>query len=284
VRFQPARRRKHLEPDIHIPPDLPAVIDRAWSAASGLPGFLTPAEARFLGLAAACTPAAGAIVEIGSFKGKSTVVLATVAQYYGLGSVTAIDPHTFDNPELAEHRAAPGASSYDAFLHNIRSAGVADSVEVDRAHSTDVAPRWARPIRFLWIDGNHTWAGARADFDGFMPHLVPGGVVAFHDALHLFPGPIRVFVEEVLRSDRFGAAGFAGSIAWAQFRPEDGARFRWQRSLLERRASRLLPYVEGDRKLRRIEKLRYKLVRSRIPHAAPTPEAWAALLDGPPKP
>ena len=170
------------------------------------------------------------IVEIGSFKGKSTVVLATIARHYGLGPVVAIDPHTFDNPELAAHRAAPGASSFEAFLSNLKSAGVADTVETHRAHSTDVAPDWIRPIRFLWIDGNHTCAGAKSDFDGFMPHLVPGGVVAFHDALHLFSGPIRVFAEDVLRSDRFGAAGFVGSIAWAQFRPGDGALFRSQRA------------------------------------------------------
>ncbi|HTX74726.1 MAG TPA: hypothetical protein VMD29_00880, partial [Terracidiphilus sp.] len=63
---------------------MPGVLDCAWSAAKGLPGFLTEAEARFLGIAAACTPGEGAIVEIGSFKGKSTVMLATVVQHYNL--------------------------------------------------------------------------------------------------------------------------------------------------------------------------------------------------------
>lgn len=256
------------------------VLDRAWSAASGLPGFLTEAEARFIGLAAACTPAEGAIVEIGSFKGRSTVVLATVARQYGLGPVVAIDPHTFDNPELAEHRTEPGASSFEAFLANLKSARVADIVEVHRAHSTDVAPAWMRPMRFLWIDGNHTLAGAKADFDGFMPHLATGGVVAFHDALHVYSGPIRVFVDDVLRSDRFGAAGFVGSIAWAQFRPEDGERFRDIRAAVELRARRLLPYVEGDRKLGRLKRLRYKLLRSRVPRAPIQPEQWAGLLRG----
>jgi predicted O-methyltransferase YrrM len=272
-------RREPLECKIHIPPDLPAVLDRAWSTAAGLPGFLTEAEARFLGLAAACTPAAGAIVEIGSFKGKSTVVLATIARHYGLGPVVAIDPHTFANPELAAHRATHGASSFEDFLSNLNSAGVADTVEIHRAHSTDIAPAFARPIRFLWIDGNHTWAGAKADFDGFLPHLAPGGVVAFHDALHLFSGPIRVFVEDVLRSDRFGAAGFVGSIAWAQFRPDDGARFRSRRAALERRARPLLPLVEGDRSLGPFAKLRYKLLRSRVPRAAIAPDNWAAPLN-----
>ena len=48
------------------------------------PGHLTENEARFLGLLA-CAPAKGAIVEIGSFKGRSTVMLAKVAAHYGGG-------------------------------------------------------------------------------------------------------------------------------------------------------------------------------------------------------
>ncbi|HTX77651.1 MAG TPA: class I SAM-dependent methyltransferase, partial [Terracidiphilus sp.] len=128
--------------------------------------------------------------------------------------------------------------------------------------------------------GNHTYEGARADFDGFLPHLVPGGVIAFHDALHLFSGPIRVFVEDVLRSDRFGAAGFVGSIAWAQFRPDDGAAFRSQRAYVERPARRLLPFVEGDRDLHGLEKLRYKVARARVPRAPISPQRWAARLTG----
>ncbi len=210
-------------------------------------------------------------------------MLATVAQHYRLAPVVAIDPHNFDNPELAAHRAAPGASSYEAFLRNLEAGAVAESVEVHRARSTDVAPSWTRPIRFLWIDGNHTWAGAKADFDGFIPHLVPGGIVAFHDALHIFSGPRRVFAEDILASDRFGPAGFVGSIAWAQFRPRDGAAFRPQRAALERSACRLLPYVEGDRRLHGLRKLLYKLHRARLPRAAIAPANWAALLNATPQ-
>jgi len=71
-----------------------AVCDDGWRLVNGTPGFLSEREARFLMLAAAAAPADGAIVEIGSFKGRSTVGLAYVARRYGLGSVVAIDPHT----------------------------------------------------------------------------------------------------------------------------------------------------------------------------------------------
>src|SRR2546430_16498908 len=71
-----------------------AVCDDGWRRVKGTPGFLSEGEACFLMLAAAAAPADGAIVEIGSFKGRSTVGLAYVARRYGLGSVVAIDPHT----------------------------------------------------------------------------------------------------------------------------------------------------------------------------------------------
>jgi hypothetical protein len=115
------------------------------------------------------------------------------------------------------------------------------------AYSTEVASSWNRPIRLLWIDGDHSYEGVKKDLEGFFLHLVPLGVVAFHDALNAFPGPIRVFVEDVLRSDQFGSAGFVHSIAWVQFPPEDGHAFRERRSSLARRASRLIPFVENGK-------------------------------------
>lgn len=264
--------------EIRNPDDLNAVLDEAWAAARGVPGFLSEAEARFLGMAAARVPAGGAIVEIGSFKGKSTVMLAKVAGHYGGGPIVAIDPHNFNNPELGDYRTDPGASSYDEFLANLGAAGVSDGVEVHRAYSGEVAAEWNRPIGFLWIDGDHGYAGAKADFDGFSRHLVPGGVVAFHDALHEFAGPIRVFVEDVLRCDRFGAAGFVHSIAWAQFRPEDGDRFRASRARLERVARRLIPFLQNEQRLRGLRKILYKLQRSRVPRAPIQPAEWERLL------
>ena len=34
----------------------------------------------------------------------------------------------------------------------------------------------------LFIDGDHSEEGARGDWEAFSPHVVPGGVVIFHDA------------------------------------------------------------------------------------------------------
>ena len=226
----------------------------------------------------ACVRCEGAIVEIGSFKGKSTIILATVARHYGLGPVISIDPHNFGSAELKGHRTSPDSSSYEEFQRNLQNAGVLTTVEAHRTYSSKMVSTWNRPIRFLWIDGDHSYPGVKADFDGFSPYVTPYGVVAFHDALHEFAGPLRVFVEDVLRSDRFGAAGFVRSIAWSQFRPEDGSLYRGQRRDLERVASRVVPYLKDEHQLRGVEKVLYKLNRSRVPRRLNSPEQIASQL------
>jgi MMP 1-O-methyltransferase len=258
-----------------VPPDFRETIEIATQRALKTPGFLGENEIRFLGILAACTPAKGAIVEIGSFKGKSTVLLATIAKKYGLGPVVAIDPHqglSYLGP------AAPQQSpTFDEFLGNVRAAGLDANVEVQRAYSRDVAKTWSRPIRLLWIDGDHSYKGCKEDFDLFSPFLAEGAVVAFHDALNAVEGPIRVFSEEVLPSDRFGPSGFVHSIAWSQFRPGDGSAYRERRAALQKLTARLVPFVSGDQESQGLRKIAYKLNRSRVPRKMVVPEEWVAL-------
>ena len=261
---------------VALPPDLDRVIEKGWQLTERTTGFLGESEARFLGVLAACVPARGAIVEIGSFKGKSTVMLASVAAHYGLGPVVAIDPHTA--PLTTDPGIAAESSTYQEFLASVKTAGLTEHVETHRAYSRDTAKGWSRPIRLLWIDGDHTFRGAKEDFDLFTPHLVKNGVVALHDALNAFEGPIRVFVEEILRTDRFGPAGVVQSTAWGQLRPEDGKDFRELRMRIERCARRMLPFVVNGKRVRGLTKMAYKLARSRVPRAAISAEEWFALV------
>lgn len=258
------------------PGDIEQTIESAWQRTRLVPGFLGENEARFLGTLAACTPAQGTIVEIGSFKGKSTVMLASVASRYGQGPVVAIDPHAGLSYLGAD--APHQAPTFEEFLTSIKSAGVEQNVEIRRAFSRDVAKQWNRPIRLLWIDGDHSYRGCKEDFDLFSPYLAEGAVVAFHDSLNAFEGPIRVFVEEILRSDRFGPSGFVHSIAWSQFRPADSLRFLKLRQKLERRASRLLPFVAHDASPAGLRKIAFKLHRSLVPRKPISASQSAALL------
>ncbi len=41
-----------------------------------------------------------------------------------------------------------------------------------------------KPLDFLFIDGDHTYAGAKADFLQYGPLVRPGGLIGFHDIVH----------------------------------------------------------------------------------------------------
>jgi MMP 1-O-methyltransferase len=261
---------------LSAPADLHEAIDEAWARVRAAPGFLTEREGRFLALIAAAAPAQGTMLEIGSYKGKSTVGLASVAQRYGLGPVVAVDPHSA--PAVTDYGHGTSQSSWDDFRATLRAAGVEGSVEAHRAYSRDLARDWKRPIRLLWIDGDHTYKGAREDIDLFGPHVVPNGIVAFHDVLHSFEGPVRVFAEVVLGSNDFGPAGLCGSIGWAQYRPADGTSWKAARQRLKRKLERLIPFVRGGEDPKGLRKLRYKLWRGLVPHAAPDPAAWVRAV------
>lgn len=252
-----------------LPDGLDRILDEAWLESRIIPGFLGENEARFLGTLAACTPGQGDIVEIGSFKGKSTVMLATVASKVRRGKVVAIDPH--GGLSYLGANAPHQDPTFNEFLASLRNAGVQQFIEVHRATSMGVAKDWRRPISLLWIDGDHSYSGCKTDFDLFSPFLSEGAVIAFHDTLNAFEGPIRVFVEEILRSDRFGPAGFVHSIAWSQYRPADGGGFREHRQKLERRAARLLPYVANGASPTGLRKKAFKLNRFLIPHKLISP-------------
>ena len=243
-----------------------AAVDEGWTHVRDTTGYLSEREARFLMTALALAPAEGENVEIGSFKGRSTVGLGSVARLLGLRAITAIDPHT--SPASTDPNLGGATSSYDDFITNVARAGAASHVAPERAFSHEVAAGWTRPIRFLWVDGDHTYNGALADVRMFRPFLADGAVVAMHDVLGTFEGSLRVFVEELLGSDDFGPAGFSGSIGWAQYRPKQGRALghRVRRRLLAIPAGQLIPIARRGRSLHGVDKYLYKFWRPLVPH------------------
>ncbi|MCO6509652.1 MAG: class I SAM-dependent methyltransferase [Aridibacter famidurans] len=251
------------------------------SEACEIEGYLSPDEMRFLSLIAAVPRASGEVLEIGSFKGRSTFILASCARFAGQEKIHAVDP--LIAPAETDPDLGTEDSSERDFFANLELRGVAEFVAFHKELSHELAEHWDSPIRLLWIDGDHTYEGTKRDLDCFRPFLSDGAIVAIHDALHEFEGGIRVFAEDILLSRSFGACGFVGSIAWSQYRSDSlqTRHFIGEKLALYKKASRLIPYVAFGRRLEGFEKKKYKLVRSRVPHGAVDPEEWLALTANP---
>lgn len=118
--------------------------------------------------------ATAAIVEIGSYRGRSTVALALGSRAGRQQPVYAIDPH--------EDFIEPGGFHFGradavAFTQNLIEAGVTDIVRVVQLPASAVV--FDEAIALLWIDGDHD--AALRDFRQFAWKIPLGGRVAFHD-------------------------------------------------------------------------------------------------------
>ena len=179
------------------------------AAASAIDGWLSDAQGRALYDAAAATTGRGAIVEIGSWKGRSTVWLAAGAREAGR-RIYAIDPHRGS-------REDPAANTLAEFLGNIRRAGVEDAVEPLVMTSAEAAAHVDGGIELLFVDGDHSLEGARRDAELWLPRLVPGGVLMMHDVGAAgYLGPRTVFRQQVCWSGNFDRIGRVGSMGVAR--------------------------------------------------------------------
>ena len=181
-------------------------------------GLISEAEAEHLyRLAKDC---GGTIVEIGSWKGKSTVCLALGSKAGAKGKVFAIDPHQGTYDDFTGLYSSEGTELI--FRENIKRAGVDDIVIPLVMKSEEAANEWTEPVSLLWIDGAHDYENVKLDFALWEPHLKKEGIIAFHDALYCFAHPWRpysgikeIIINSILKSSKFSKVQFCGSMVCA---------------------------------------------------------------------
>lgn len=201
--------------------------DDVLALAAGAEGWMTDDQGRRLHDAATRCPADGRIVEIGSFRGRSTIVLAASAP--ADAEVVAIDPHAGNDrgPGEIDGYAAEAGADRAAFLANLAGAGVDDRVRhvarfSDAAHA-DVAD----PIDVLYIDGAHRYAPARADIRSWGLRVADGGTLLIHDSFSSV-GVTLAIGRELVPGRRFRYVGRSRSLAEyrADLADSDVGRFR----------------------------------------------------------
>lgn len=174
-------------------------------------GWMSPDQAEALYTAASACHAGDQIVEIGSFRGRSTIVLASAAAP-GV-AVVAIDPHAGNDrgPNELDGYAAEASEDHDVFNANLAAAGVSQRVRHVREMSDQAHAAVDGDITVLYIDGAHRYAPARQDIEQWGARVRPGGTLLIHDSFSSV-GVTLAIIKELMFGRRFRYVGRARSM------------------------------------------------------------------------
>jgi predicted O-methyltransferase YrrM len=131
----------------------------------------------------------GPVAEIGRFKGGSTMVFAT-AMPPGV-ELWSYDFHVALRPDM------PGEQLDEELRGALERFGLEGKVHLFVADSRTAEPPPGE-LALLFIDGDHSYEGAKADFDRWSVFVRPGGHVLLHDAVdtggygNVYPGVARL--------------------------------------------------------------------------------------------
>ena len=157
-------------------------FEETLTAIRDVEGWLSDDQARVLWERARSVPPAGRIVEIGSYRGRSAIVMARAGG--GSAELVAIDPHAGDDrgPQQIRGTSEEGAADNAAFRANLEAAGVDGAVRHVRRPSGEALGEVDGPIDLLYVDGAHRLGPARDDIVRWGARVRPGGTLLIHDA------------------------------------------------------------------------------------------------------
>jgi MMP 1-O-methyltransferase len=150
-------------------------------------GWTTPDELITLAKISQDLPHNAKIVEIGSFLGRSSVIMSGSRKIKGSGILHCIDPFDASGEEHSvqiykdiEQKSVLTLRS--RFDRHMSQCGLDDWVKVHIGTAESVAVDWTEAIDMLFLDGDQSPAGVRSAYDLWSPFLKPGGVIAIHNS------------------------------------------------------------------------------------------------------
>ncbi|GGF33201.1 hypothetical protein GCM10011519_03330 [Marmoricola endophyticus] len=165
--------------------------DQVLAHARAAKGFMPDDEGALLHRTALAHLPHGPALEVGTYCGKSALILAAAALDTGPDAVVfTVDHHRGSEENQAgwEHHDAglvdPETGLMDTmpvFRRTLQRAGVEDRVVAVVGRSRTVSAHWRTPLALLFIDGGHAEEHAQADYAGFAPWVGPGGAMVIHD-------------------------------------------------------------------------------------------------------
>ncbi|ALC23495.1 class I SAM-dependent methyltransferase [Streptomyces pristinaespiralis] len=159
-------------------------------------GFMPVGEGLALYAAAAEAGALGLpLLEVGTYCGRSTILLADAARDAGTVVVT-VDHHRgseeqqpgwdYHDPETVDPEVGL-MDTLPTFRRTLHKAGLEEHVVAVVGRSPQVAKVWGGKVGLVFIDGGHTDEHATNDYEGWAPHVADGGLLVIHD---VFPDPV----------------------------------------------------------------------------------------------
>jgi predicted O-methyltransferase YrrM len=193
-------------------------FDDALEAVRSVEGWMTDDQARKLWDRASVLHPPARVVEIGSYRGRSAIVLGLAAPE-GV-EVVAIDPHAGNDrgPQQITGPAEEGQKDHETFLANLEQAGVAGRVRHVRKPSETATGEVGGDIDLLYIDGAHRYRPALDDVRRWGDKVRAGGTLLIHDSFSSI-GVTLALLTALFAGKRFRYVGRAQSMA--EYRRED---------------------------------------------------------------
>jgi len=139
-------------------------------------------------------PSGSVIVEIGTWKGKSACWLAKGTEDGNKVKVYSVD--LFIAQPLYINA---GEDFYEEVLKNIKNTGF--DITLIRGNSSEID--FNEPVGLIFIDGNHDYEQVEKDLFHWLPKVIKGGTIAFHDYGGPTAGPTLVVDKYIKDSPKF---------------------------------------------------------------------------------
>ena len=96
-----------------------------------------------------------------------------------------------------------GVGSLEGEENALREAGCWDDPRYAQVlgDSAQAGASWKEPVDMVFVDGDHSYSSVVRDIDAWLPHIKPGGIIAFHDSAEGWEGVIAAIRDN---RNRFG--------------------------------------------------------------------------------
>lgn len=187
-------------------------FDEVFRSIAHVQGWMTRAQAGRLWDRSSELRPGDRIVEIGSFQGRSAVVLASAAAP-GV-AITTIDPHGGNDrgPNEIDGYVEEAEGDHQTFLANLEAAGVRDRIRHLREYSDAALPQVPGRVELLYIDGAHRYRPAVTDIRDWGAKVADGGTMVIHDCFSSV-GVTLALMATTFLGGQFRYVGRSGSLA-----------------------------------------------------------------------